>query len=88
MLDWTGVVVNFFGTSILFVIFKQVHIASFGGVLLLIPWFYYHLHHDPYALLYAGVCSVAYFIRILPDFKAMRQVLKRKSNTEEGSKGG
>ena len=87
VLDWTAVLVNFFGTSILFLIFKQVHIASFGGVLLLIPWFYF-LRHDPYAMLYAGVCSVAYFLRVLPDFKAMREVLKQKSNTEEGTKGG
>ena len=87
VLNWPAVLVNFFGTSILFLIFKQVHIASVGGVLILIPWFYY-LHHGPYALLYAGVCSVAYFIRVFPDFKAMREVLKRKSNTEEGTKGG
>jgi glycerol-3-phosphate acyltransferase PlsY len=85
VLDWTAVVVNFFGTGILFLIFKQVHIASFGGVLLLVPWFYF-FRHDPYAMLYAGVCSVAYLIRILPDFRAMRQVQKRKSNTEDGTK--
>ncbi|NTV37399.1 MAG: glycerol-3-phosphate acyltransferase, partial [Anaerolineaceae bacterium] len=72
VLDWRAVLVNFFGTSILYPIFKQVHIASFGGVLLLIPWFYF-FHPEPFALLYAGVCSVAYFIRILPDFKTMRE---------------
>jgi acyl phosphate:glycerol-3-phosphate acyltransferase len=87
VLDWRGILVNFFGTSILFLFFKQVHIASFGGVLLLIPWFYF-FRHDPYAMLYAGLCSVAYFIRVLPDYKAMREVLKRKPNTEEGTKSG
>lgn len=78
VLDWRAILLNLFSTSVLYLIFKQVHIASWGGVLLLIPWFYF-FHHDPFALLYGIVGSLAYLIRILPDFKAMRGLQKRKT---------
>jgi glycerol-3-phosphate acyltransferase PlsY len=81
VIEWTAVPVSFLGTAFLYFIFRQVHIASFGGVLLLIPWFWY-LDYDAYALLYAGVCSAAYFIRVFPDFRAFRAVESRKSNLE------
>jgi glycerol-3-phosphate acyltransferase PlsY len=82
VLDWRTLLVNVFGTGVLFFFFKQVHIASLGGVLLLIPWFYF-FHHDPFALLYGVIGSAAYLIRILPDFKAMRSLQKNIPGTEE-----
>ncbi len=82
VLEWTAVPVNFFGTSIFYLIFRQVHIASIGGVLLLIPWLWYR-QHNVYALLYAIICSVAYFIKVLPDFRALRKIESQASKPEE-----
>ena len=77
VIEWTAVPVSLLGTALLYLFFRQVHLASIGGVLLLIPWFWY-LGYDGYALLYAGICSVAYFIRVLPDFRAVREIERQK----------
>jgi hypothetical protein len=60
-----------------------VHFVSFGGILLIIPWLWY-LDYEFYALLYAGICSLAYLIKIIPDFRAVRELEKRSSNAENG----
>jgi len=85
VLDWIALPVTFLGTALLYFIFKQVHKAAFGGILLLIPWFVY-FHNSPYALLYAIVSSVAYFIRIYPDFRNVREIEKRNKKPDEGAK--
>jgi glycerol-3-phosphate acyltransferase PlsY len=83
VIDWTAVPVNFVGTLLLYLLLRQVHYALFGGVLLLIPWLWYR-GHGVYALLYLGVCSAAYLIRILPDFRTLRDIESRKSAPAEG----
>jgi hypothetical protein len=75
------------GTALLFLFFRQVHVASIGGVLLLIPWFWY-LGYGGYALLYAGICSVAYFVRILPDLRSVREIERQKSKPGMEDKTG
>jgi glycerol-3-phosphate acyltransferase PlsY len=83
VLEWSAIPISFFGTAILYLIFRQVHYASLGGILLLIPWLWY-LDYDIYALSYAGVCSLAYFIKIYPDFRAV-QKLKNQKDMEKGT---
>jgi acyl phosphate:glycerol-3-phosphate acyltransferase len=72
LIDWIGLPINFLGTGIFYVFIRQVHIASVGGILLLIPWFWF-FRHDAYGVWYATICSVAYGIRVLPDFRALRE---------------
>jgi glycerol-3-phosphate acyltransferase PlsY len=72
VIEWTAVPVSFLGTALFYLITRQVHIAAFGGILLLIPWFWF-LDHDLLTLIYAGVCSGAYLIKVLPDFTAVRE---------------
>lgn len=78
VIEWTAVPVNFLGTALLYLVFRQVHLATVGGVLLLIPWFWYR-GYDGYALLCVGICSVAYFVRVLPDFRSYREIARQKS---------
>lgn len=87
VIEWTAVPVSFLGTAILYFIFRQVQIASMGGIFLLIPWFWY-LDYDAYGLLYAVICSAAYFIKILPDFQSSIKLEKKKSDPEEEGEGG
>lgn len=82
VIEWTAIPINLLGTAVFYFIFRQVHYALLGGVLLLIPWLWY-LGYDTYTLLYAGLCSAAYFKRILPDLRAYRQIVSRKSKTTE-----
>jgi len=85
VIEWTAVPISFFGTAILYFIFRQVHFAAFGGILLIIPWLWY-LDYEIYALLYASICSLAYFIKILPDFQTVRELEKRSSKLENQKK--
>ena len=78
VLEWTAVPVSFLGTGLLYLFLRKVHLASIGGVLILIPWFRF-LGYGSAALLYAGIASAAYFIRILPDFHAIRKIELQKS---------
>ncbi len=71
VLEWTAVPVSFVGTALVYLVVRQVQLAALGGVLALIPWFWY-LGYGGYGLLYAGVCGVAYASRILPDYRAAR----------------
>jgi glycerol-3-phosphate acyltransferase PlsY len=71
VIEWTAIPVNFLVTGILYLILRQVHLASIGGVILLIPWLWY-LDHDIYALLFVGLCVIAYSIRYIPDALALR----------------
>jgi glycerol-3-phosphate acyltransferase PlsY len=80
--DWIAIGANLIATIILYYLTKNVHVALVGAVMLLIPWFYF-LRHDPWATLYAGVCSVAYLIRMIPEARVYRQIQKRKSNKKE-----
>ena len=77
VIEWTALPVTFLGTALFYLFFRQVHLASIGGVLLLLPWFWY-LDYDNYALLYASICSIAYFIRVLPDFSSVRKIERQK----------
>jgi glycerol-3-phosphate acyltransferase PlsY len=77
IIEWTAVPVSFLGTAVLYLIFRQVHYALFGGILLIVPWLWYR-GHNTYALLYAGLCSVTYFVQILPDLQAYRRIESRK----------
>ncbi len=86
VLEWTAVPVSFLGTAIFYLIFRQVHIAAIGGILLIIPWFWY-LDAGPYAFLYAAVCGAAYLIRILPDFRAFREVEGREASPADITEG-
>jgi glycerol-3-phosphate acyltransferase PlsY len=79
VLDWTALPVTFFGTALIYLIVKQVHIASFGGVLLLLPYFWYR-GYDGYALLYAGICALAYLIQVYPDFRSVKQIERQSMN--------
>jgi glycerol-3-phosphate acyltransferase PlsY len=81
VIDWTAVPISFVGTAVFYFIFRQVQIASFLGVLLILPWLWYH-GLGRFALLYAVVFSLSYLIRILPDFLATRQIEKRKTNPQ------
>ena len=81
VIDWTAVPVSFVGTAVFYFIFRQVQIASFLGVLLILPWLWIR-GLGRFALLYAVVFSISYLIRILPDFRATRQIEKRKTNTQ------
>jgi len=87
VIDWTAVPVNFVGTSIFYFATRHVHIALFGGVLLLLPWFWYR-QHGIFALIYAGVCSVAYFIRLLPDLRSYQAIERRKTATSTDESNG
>lgn len=73
VIEWTAVPINVLGTGILYLITKQVHIASIGGVLLIIPWLWYR-GYGAYGLIYAIICSVSYFVRTFPDYLAVRHI--------------
>lgn len=81
VIEWTAVPISFLGTALFYLITRQVHIAAFGGILLLIPWFWY-MDHDLPALVYAGVSSGAYLIKILPDFQAARKLEQTQTDPE------
>lgn len=87
VIEWTAVPVSFVGTGILYLISRKLYLAMFGGVALVIPWLWY-LDYDAYALLYAGVSSAAYLIRILPDFRTYRHIENKKASHEENAKEG
>lgn len=78
VIEWTAVPVNLLGTLLFYYFFRQVHVATFGAVLLLVPWFLY-LGYGGYGLLYVSLCSVAYFVRVLPDFRSFREIHRKKS---------
>ena len=87
VIEWTAVPINILGTGILYLIFKQVHIASFGGVLLLIPWLWFR-GFDVYGLMYAIICSIAYFIRTLPDYLEVRRIENQNLNPPKSNNEG
>lgn len=80
VIDWIAIPISFVATGIFYFIIRQVQIASFLGVLLILPWLWYR-GLGRFALLYAVIFSLSYLIRILPDFRATRQIEKRKTNT-------
>ena len=82
VLDWTALPVTFLGTGLLYMLVKQVHFAAAGGVLLLIPWFYYR-GLGGLALFFALVSSAAYIIKVLPDFRSVRELKNQKSAAGE-----
>lgn len=73
VLNWVAVPVNFFGTAILYGILRQVHLALFGGVALLVPLLWYQ-ERAFLPVAYAVLASGAYFLKILPDFQTMRSI--------------
>ena len=80
VIEWAGIPVNLIGTAIFYYIFrKQGHPALIAGVLILIPWFWFR-GHDVYGLLFIGVCAVAYLIRIMPDYRGFRQIMRSHEN--------
>lgn len=80
VLDWTALPVTFLGTGLFYFILRQVHLAAAGGVLLLIPWFLYR-GLGGYALLFAAVSSAAYIIKIIPDFRSVKEINQQKSGS-------
>jgi len=82
VLDWLAVPINFVGTALIYLLFRNGHFALLGGVAILLPWLWYR-GLGLYGVLYAAVCIAAYTIRLLPDIRTARAVRADEAETEE-----
>jgi len=87
VLNWMAVPLNFFGTALLYGVLRQVQLALFGGVVLLVPWLWYS-EGGILPVGYAVIASGAYLIKILPDFFSQRAIEKESAAGSPEEAGG
>ncbi len=73
VIDWTGIPINFLSTLLIGAVTRRLYFALAVGVLLLVPWLWYR-SQDWWVLAYAIIFSIAYLIKVFPDFKQYMRI--------------
>lgn len=70
VIDWLAIPVTFLLSNLIGLgIFRDMFLAYTGGVLLLIPWFFWRFNGEPAYLFYAILVNIFFWPAILPELK-------------------
>ncbi len=76
VVDWLGTLVTFLSGMFLgIVVFRSLWVVFVGGLLLLIPWFWFTTH-DPFFLAYAIAINVIFWLALLPEIRQTLHILR------------
>jgi glycerol-3-phosphate acyltransferase PlsY len=81
VIDWTGLLVNFFTTILVVAVTRRLYFALAVGVIVLVPWLAFR-SQDWWIVVYAVMFTVVYIIKVFPDF---RQYLRIREEDRQAS---
>jgi glycerol-3-phosphate acyltransferase PlsY len=73
VLDWTGIPINLLSSILIAAVSRRLYLGLAMGVALLVPWLWYR-SQDWLILIYSLVFTVAYIIKVFPDFKQYQRI--------------